>query len=76
MDKSLIICKFCRTAVKYSSSTTNLKTHLMREHGENNVGDKESVDANVRDVTASTRKNTQDNHVAIKDLTTTQRGPG
>ena len=68
MDKSLAICKVCRTAIKYSSSTTNLKTHLVRHHGENYAGDEESVDANVSNVTASTSKNTQDNDMAIKDF--------
>ena len=65
-DKSLAICKVCRTAIKYSGSTTNLKTHLVRRHGENYVGNEESVDANVSNVTAS--KNTQDKKMAFKDF--------
>ena len=68
MDKSLAICKLCRTAIKYNGSTTNLKTHLVRRHGENYTGDEELVDANVSNVTASTSKNTQDNDIAIKDF--------
>ena len=66
LDKSLAICKVCRTAIKYSGSTTNLKTHLVRRHGENYVGNEESVDANVSNVTAS--KNTQDKKMAFKDF--------
>ena len=62
MDKSLAICKVCRTAIKYSDSTTNLKTHMVRRHGE------KSVDANVSNVTANTSKNTEDNNMALKDF--------
>lgn len=58
MDKSLAICKVCRTAIKYSGSTTNLKTAAWRK----------LLDANVSNVTASTSKNTQDNDMAIKDF--------
>ena len=47
LEKSLAICKACRTAIKYSGSTTNLNTTLVRWHGENYAGDEESVDANV-----------------------------
>ena len=65
--------KVCRTAIKYSSSTTNLKTRL-RRHGENYVGDEESVDANISNVTDSTSKNTQDNNMAIKDFFQPQLG--
>ena len=63
MDKSLAICKVCRTAIKYSASTTDLKTHLVRRHGENYAGNEGSVDANVSNVTASTSKTT-----TIKDF--------
>ena len=73
-DKSLAICKGCRTAMKYSGSTTNLKTHLVRRHGENYAGDEESVDANVSNVTARTSKNTQDNDVDIKNFVQPQLG--
>ena len=34
LDKSVAICKDCKTAIKYSGSTTNLNTHLVRRHGE------------------------------------------
>ena len=68
MDKGLATCKVCRTAIKYSGSTTNLKTHLVRRHGENYAGDEESADANVSNVTASTSKNTQDDNMDIKDF--------
>ena len=44
LDKRLAICQVCRTAIKYSGSATNLKTHLMRWHEENYAGDEESVD--------------------------------
>ena len=74
LDKSLAICKVCRTAIKYSSSTTNLKTHLVRRHGENYAGDEEPVDANVSKYTASTSQNTQDNDMAIKDFFQPQLG--
>ena len=47
---------------------TNLKTHLVKWHGENYVGEVESVDANVSNVTASTSKNMQDSHMAVKDF--------
>ena len=30
LDKTKAICKVCRTAVPYSSATTNLGTHLSR----------------------------------------------
>ena len=56
MDKSLAICQVCMTATEYSFSTTNLKTHLVRWHGENYAGEEEPVDANVSNVTASTSK--------------------
>ena len=56
-----------RTAIKYSGSTSNLKTHLVRWHGDNYAGDEGSVDANISNVKASTSKNTQDNNMAIKD---------
>ena len=62
------VCKVFRAAIKYSGSTANLKTHLVRRHGKNYVGDSESVDANVSNVTASTRRNTQENHMDIKDF--------
>ena len=61
LDKCLAICKVC----KYSGSTTDLKTHLVRRHGGNYAGDEESVDANVSNVTASISKNTQDNNMDI-----------
>ena len=32
LDKMKAICKICRTVVPYSSSTTNLGTHLSRHH--------------------------------------------
>lgn len=32
LDKTKAICKICRTAVPYSSATTNLCTHLSRHH--------------------------------------------
>ena len=73
MGKSLAICKVCRTAIKYSGSTTNLKTHLVSWHGENYTGNKESVDAHVSDVTASTTTwllKTFSSH----NLATTRRG--
>ena len=68
MYKSLAICKVCRTAIKYSGSTTNLKTHLVRRHGENYAGNEECVDANISNITASISKNMQDNDMPIKDF--------
>ena len=62
----MAICKVCRTVIKYSGSKTNLKTHLVRQHGENYAGDEESVDANVSNVTASMSKNMQDNNINIQ----------
>ena len=32
LDKTKAICKLCRTEVPYTSSTTNLKSHLERHH--------------------------------------------
>ena len=34
LDKSVAICTDCKTAIKYSASTTNLHNHLVRRHGE------------------------------------------
>ena len=64
MDKSLDLCKLCRTAVKYSCSTTNLKTHLVTRHGENYVGNEDSVGANISNIISCTSKNTRDNDMA------------
>lgn len=33
LDKSQAICKRCRAPIKYTSSTTNLATHIKRRHG-------------------------------------------
>ena len=66
LDKSLAVCKVWRTAIKCSDSTTNLETYLVRQREENYAGDKESVDANFSNVTASTSKNMQDDNMAIK----------
>ena len=75
MDKSLAMCQVCITATEYSFSTTNLKTHLVRWHGENYAGEEEPVDANVSNVTASTSKNRQDTDImAIKDSFQPQLG--
>ena len=68
LDKSLAICTVCRTTIKHSGSMTNLKTHLVRWHGENYVGNEESVDANVCNVTASASKNMQNDNMAVKDF--------
>ena len=68
LDRSLATCKVCRTDNKNSGSTTNLKTHLVRRHGENYTGDEESVDANVKNATASTSKNTQNKDMNIKNF--------
>ncbi len=49
LDKTIAIYKQCRTALKYTGSTTNLNTHLVRLHGE--TGDEEVSTVN----TASTK---------------------
>ena len=54
---------------------TNLKTQLVRWHGESYKGDEESVDANVSNVTPSTSRKTQDNDMAIKDFFQPQLSP-
>lgn len=41
LDKNIAICKLCKTAVKYTGSTTNLNTHLVRRHGD--TGDEAST---------------------------------
>ena len=45
-----------------------MKTHLVRQHGENYADNKESVYTNVSIDTASTSKNMQDNFMAFKDF--------
>ncbi len=40
LDKTVAICKQCGTALKYTGSTTNLNTHLVRRHGK--TGDEEA----------------------------------
>ena len=46
LDKSIAICKVCKTALKYTGSTTNLHTHLVRRHGE--TGDEEASTASTK----------------------------
>ena len=62
--QNLALYKLRRTAVKYSCSTKNLKTHLVRRHGENYAANKESAGANISKVTANTSKFMQDNDMA------------
>lgn len=33
LDKTHVICKQCRVAIKYAGNTTNLATHMKRRHG-------------------------------------------
>lgn len=33
LDKTHVICKQCRMAIKYAGNTTNLATHMKRRHG-------------------------------------------
>lgn len=33
LDKTHVICKQCRIAIKYAGNTTNLATHMRRRHG-------------------------------------------
>ncbi|XP_029913137.1 zinc finger BED domain-containing protein 1-like [Myripristis murdjan] len=46
LDKSVAICKECKAALKYTGSTTNLNTHLVRRHGE--TGDEEASTASAK----------------------------
>lgn len=66
LDKSLAICKLCKATIKYTGSTTNLSTHLLRRHGGTDAGDEESVDANVSQASAS--KNAQDKDTGFKNF--------
>lgn len=33
LDKTHVICKQCRVAIKYAGNTTNLAKHMKRRHG-------------------------------------------
>ena len=46
LDKSVAICKDCKTALKYTDSTTNLHAHLVRRHGE--TGEEEAGTASAK----------------------------